>query len=104
MNNGADNVNDVIYNGKNLLENRESVRGSTVIQSQIESIEIRWETLVKKTENRQMSLEHAFGTRFQDEVKRITLWIDQRITEAEKMESSDEDPQKIKTYIEVSYI
>lgn len=99
LNNGASNVNDVINNGRGLLEGRESVRGSTVIRAQIESIEIRWETLVKKSENRQNSLEHAFSTRFQDEVKRVRVWIDQRSTELDQLRG--QDPAKIKTYINV---
>lgn len=85
------------------MEGRESVRGSTVIRAQIESIEIRWETLIKKSENRQNALEHTFSIKFQDEVKRVRVWIDQRSLELEQLtREGGENPGKIITYIQVT--
>uniref|UniRef100_A0A7M5WLK9 KASH domain-containing protein n=1 Tax=Clytia hemisphaerica TaxID=252671 RepID=A0A7M5WLK9_9CNID len=99
LNNASSNVQDVLDSGRSLLENRTNARGSTQVRAQIESIEIRWETLIKKAGNRQDALEHGFGTRFQDEVKRITLWIDRRTQEVDQLDQSNETPDRIKTYI-----
>lgn len=92
----------MLGSGKELLENRHNGKGISALKAQLESIDVRWRVLVKRSENRQDSLENAFGNRFQEEVKRVTLWINQKSREAEKMEGTQQDPQAVKVYIQVS--
>lgn len=95
------NIDQALSSGKDLLENRQNAQGSSVVKSQLESIDVRWKVLLKRSDNRQDSLENAFGNRFQEEVKRVTLWINQKSREAEKMESTEQNPDAVKIYVQV---
>ena len=93
----------MLRNGKRFLEKRHDAPGAPLVKSRLESIDVRWRTVVERSENRQASLENAFSNRFQEEVKRVTLWINQKSKDVDKIDNSPKNSKKTKTYVQVKY-
>lgn len=101
LNKGSYDVKRVLEYGNDLIKLRENVRGAAVIKSQLESVNLRWEGITKTTSTRQSLLENALGNKYQEEIKRITIWINQKRHEIEKVGRKKETPKEFPKYIQV---
>ena len=77
------------------------MRGSAILKSQIENINLRWEIIMKTANNRNQLLETVLERAFQDEHKKIISWIRNRYQEVLDFDSTSDD-RKLQRFIQVS--
>ena len=87
--------------GRELIRDRENVRGAPGITTQLESISTRWEVVIQTTNSRKSLLENAFSVRFQEDIRQITVWMDQKQNEIQKVNKNSEEPLEFTKYIQV---
>lgn len=93
-------IHRVCQLGKELLEGREYVRGANEVASQLDNINLRWEIIVKTTNNREQVLETALERLLHEEHKRVMVWVQRRGEQVLQIESFIEE-SSLPQYIQV---
>ena len=91
----------VLSYGRELIRDRENVRGAPAIKIQMESISTRWEVVIQTTNSRKSLLENAFSVRFQEDIRQIIVWMDQKQNEIQKVNKKSEESLEFTKYIQV---
>ena len=88
--------------GNELIRGGENVRGAPAVRSQLEVIVTHWETITSSSISRAVALKNVLGSKFQEEVYRITVWINKKQHEVEKIDQSKEIPAGFSKYVQVT--
>ena len=76
--------------GKDLVKDRENVRGAPAVRSQLDIVVNRWEMLTNASNKRRNDLENALGQRFKECVHQITVWLKKKELEVQNFNQKRE--------------